>query len=70
MFKKDIGLPIAVFAFLTVKQLIFNSEIHWINNAGFSVFFYLFYIFWEWTKTPYKWNEKKKKDSVNNSQRS
>ena len=57
MFKINIGLPIFVFLFLTVKQLIFESEIQWIDNIIFSVF--LFYAFWEWAKKPYDWSKSK-----------
>lgn len=60
MFKKNIGLPIIAFVLLIVKQLIFNSEIHWVDNIVFSVLFYLFYVIWEWVKTPYDWSKNKK----------
>lgn len=54
MFKKNIGLPILCFIFITVKQLIFNDTIQWIDNIGISIFIYLGYIFWEWVKIPYQ----------------
>jgi len=60
LFKKYIWLPIFVFAFVTVQQSIFNNEIHWVDNILFSVFFYLIYVFWEWSKKPYDWNKKDK----------
>ncbi|MBD1221900.1 hypothetical protein [Virgibacillus halodenitrificans] len=60
MFKRYIWLPIFVFTFGTVLQLIFYDEIDWVHNILFSVFFYLFYVFWEWTKKPHDWNKNKK----------
>lgn len=59
MFKSNIGLPLMVFTFLISKQLIFNDEIQWIDNIGISIFIFLIYVFWEWAKKPYKWNENK-----------
>jgi len=60
MFKNRIGVSIILFVFLTVKQFIFNSEIGWIENIGFSVFLFLFYVFWKWARKPYDWNKGKK----------
>lgn len=59
MFRKYIWLPIFVFTFGTVFQLIFYSEIQWVYNIMFSVVFYLIYVFWEWSKKPYDWNKNK-----------
>ncbi|GAQ17580.1 tolerance to colicin E2 [Oceanobacillus picturae] len=58
MFENYIWLPIFVFIFVTVQQLIINNEIHWVPNILFSVFLYLFYVIWEWSKKPYDWNKK------------
>lgn len=54
---------IIVFLFLTVKQLIFNNEIHWIDNIGLSLSVFLAYIFVEWARKPHEY----KKDKDNNS---
>ncbi|TFJ93132.1 hypothetical protein [Lentibacillus salicampi] len=59
MFKKYIWIPVFVFVFGTVLQLIFNNEIGWVHNILFSILFYLIYVFWEWSKKPYDWNENK-----------
>ncbi|GAA0602980.1 hypothetical protein GCM10009001_20020 [Virgibacillus siamensis] len=59
MFGKYIWIPIFVFTFGTVLQLIFNKEIPWVHNILFSVFVYLIYVFWEWSKKPYGWNKNK-----------
>ena len=59
MFKSNIGLPLMLFVFLTLKQLIFNDEVEWIGNIGISIFTFLLYVFWEWTRKSYKRNENK-----------
>jgi len=60
MFKKHIGIALSLFVVLTIKQLIFNKEIDWIDNIGISVLVFLIYNLWEWTKKPYEWNKDKK----------
>lgn len=58
MFKRIyILLPIMVFAFFTIKQLIFNDEIQWFYNIGLSIFVYFGYVLWVWLQTPYKRNK-------------
>ncbi|HLQ71928.1 MAG TPA: hypothetical protein VK142_09005 [Bacillota bacterium] len=59
MRKYYIGLPILLFTFLTVKQLIFNDTVHWMDNAGISILAFLFYNLWEWSKKPFEWRKKK-----------
>ena len=59
MFKKSIGIPIIMFLFLAIKQLIFDSEILWIDNMLFSVFLFLFHAFWEWANIQYDWSKHK-----------
>ena len=60
MFKKHIGIALSLFVVLTIKQLIINKEIDWIDNIGISVLVFLIYNLWEWTKKPYEWNKDKK----------
>lgn len=48
-----------LFAFLTIKQIIFNDEIRWVDNIGLSIFTYLAYVLWEWLQKPYKRDEDK-----------
>ncbi len=60
MFKKYMALPIMLFVTLTIKQLIFNSEISWTDNIVHSVLFSLFYYFWEWIMKTYDWDKHKK----------
>jgi len=60
MFKRHIGIALSLFVVLTIKQLIFNKEIDWIDNIGISVLVFLIYNLWEWTKKPYEWNKDKK----------
>jgi len=60
LFKYNIGLPFILFAFLTIKQLIFNSTVEWVDNVGISIFVFLFYNIWEWLRKPHK---EKKADS-------
>ena len=60
MFKKHIGIALSLFVVLTIKQLIFNKEIDWIDNIGISVLVFLIYNLWEWTKKPYEWNKDRK----------
>lgn len=59
MFKYNIPLPLILFAFLTIKQLIFNNTVEWADNVGISVATFLFYNLWEWTS---KSSEKNKDD--------
>ncbi|KKE78314.1 hypothetical protein DTX80_11920 [Bacilli bacterium] len=60
MFKKNIGIPIIAFLFLTVKQFIFNSDIHWVDNIIFSVLLFLIYPIGKWINKPYDWSKRKK----------
>jgi len=57
LFKYNIGLPFILFAFLTIKQLIFNSTVEWAYNVGISIFVFLFYSLWEWLRKPHKENK-------------
>lgn len=63
MIKYNILLPIMVFTFLTIKQLIFNDGIEWVNNAGISIFTFLIYSFWEWAKKPYTYKQNEDKNT-------
>ncbi|TQS72095.1 hypothetical protein DX933_14010 [Ornithinibacillus gellani] len=59
MYRHFIVLGVAVFIFLTVKQLIFNDYIQWLDNIGISVLFILISVIWEWSKKPYQWKKEK-----------
>jgi len=48
LLKYNIPLPLIIFAFLTIKQLIFNNTVEWADNIGISVTTFLFYNLWEW----------------------
>lgn len=52
--KKYIGLPMTLFGFLTIKQLLFHDPIQWKDNIGISIFTFLALVFWEWVGKPNK----------------
>lgn len=60
MLKKNFGLVIVVFASLTVKQLIFDDSVQWLDNIVFSFFFIFFTFFFDWANKPYDWNKNKR----------
>ena len=64
MLKKNMSITLFVFVFLTLKQLIFDRNISWVDNIGISVCFFLIYVFWDWAKKPYDWSKHKKKDNT------
>ncbi|MFD1337080.1 hypothetical protein ACFQ4N_16175 [Oceanobacillus iheyensis] len=61
MFKKYLRLPIFVFIFLLLKQIIFDDGIDWGYTTVFPIFLYIGYIAWEWINIPYNWKENNNK---------
>ncbi|ALX49072.1 hypothetical protein AOX59_10965 [Lentibacillus amyloliquefaciens] len=59
MLKNSIIIALFFFVGFTISDLIFNEKIQWIDNIGVSVFTFLIYCFWEWSKKPYDWNKNK-----------
>ncbi len=59
MFKKSIIIAFLFFAVFTIKDLISNEKIQWIENIIVFITVFLIYIFVEWTKRPYEWNKNK-----------
>lgn len=59
MFKNNIGIALMFFVVFTIKQLIFNEEIRWIDNIVVAVMAFLIYVLWDWAKKPYEWNKDK-----------
>ncbi len=57
MLKKSMSFPSIYFVVSTVWQLIFNKEIEWLDNIMVCFIMYLFILFHEWSKTPYKWGK-------------
>lgn len=48
MFKKSIIFTMFMFVALIIVQLIFRSEIVWLDIIGISIFIFLFHMLFEW----------------------
>lgn len=57
MLKRSIRLPIIYFLASMIWQLIANKEVNWIDHIMVSILMFLFLIFYEWSKIPYKWKK-------------
>ncbi|ALX47512.1 hypothetical protein [Lentibacillus amyloliquefaciens] len=57
MFKNSIIIAVIFFAVFTLKDLIFDEKIQWIENIVVFVLAFLTYTVFEWVKTPYEWNK-------------
>lgn len=60
MFKKSIRFPLIYFIVSIVWQFIIKGEIKWIDSIIVCFIMFLFSLFYEWSKIPYKWNKNKR----------
>ncbi|RBP86210.1 hypothetical protein DFO70_13016 [Cytobacillus firmus] len=59
MFKKSIRFPLLYFMANTIWQLSVKDKVTWIESLIICFIMFLFFLLYEWSKIPYKWNKEK-----------
>jgi len=53
--KKNIQFSLIFFILFITFQWLFRDDIQWGQIIGISILYFLFNIFYDWAKIPYKW---------------
>ncbi len=53
--KKNIQYSLIFFILFITFQWLFRDDIQWGQIIGISILYFLFNIFYDWAKIPYKW---------------
>ncbi|KMY32733.1 hypothetical protein ACZ11_11610 [Lysinibacillus xylanilyticus] len=53
--KKNIQYSLIFFILFITFQWLFRDDIQWGQIIGISILYFLFNIFYDWVKIPYKW---------------
>ncbi|PJO42301.1 hypothetical protein CWD94_18645 [Lysinibacillus xylanilyticus] len=56
--KKNIQYSLIFFILFITFQWLFRDDIQWGQIIGISILYFLFNIFYDWTKIPYKWKNR------------
>jgi len=57
MFRESIRFPSIFFVVSIIWQFIFDREVKWVDNIGICLLMFLFILFYNWSKVPYKWEK-------------
>ncbi|MGE7908298.1 hypothetical protein [Lysinibacillus xylanilyticus] len=55
--KKNIQYSLIFFILFITFRWIFRGDIQWGQIIGISILYFLFNIFYDWAKIPYKWKK-------------